>query len=117
MYVVLARKYRPQLLTQVIGQDAIVRTLTNAIAQQRLHHAYLFTGARGVGKTSIARIMAKSLNCEKGPTPEPCGTCAACREITRSSSRDVLEIDGASNTSVDNVRDLRETVKYLPTQG
>ncbi len=116
-YVVLARKYRPQALSEVIGQDAVVQTLKNAISLQRIHHAYLFTGARGVGKTSIARILAKSLNCEKGPTDTPCGVCAACLEITKSSSPDVLEIDGASNTSVDDVRDLRETVKYLPSRG
>jgi DNA polymerase-3 subunit gamma/tau len=117
MYVVLARKYRPQTLTEVIGQEAVVRTLRNAITLQRIHHAYLFTGARGVGKTSIARILAKSLNCEKGPTDTPCGVCTACVEIARSTSPDVFEIDGASNTSVDNVRELRETVKYLPTRG
>ena len=117
MYVVLARKYRPQNLSEVIGQDAVVQTLRNAINLRRIHHSYLFTGARGVGKTSIARILAKSLNCEKGPTDSPCGVCAACVEITKSSSPDVLEIDGASNTSVDDVRDLRETVKYLPSKG
>ena len=117
MYVVLARKYRPQALNEVIGQDAVVRTLRNAITLQRIHHAYLFTGARGVGKTSIARILAKSLNCEKGPTDTPCGECTPCVEIARSTSPDVFEIDGASNTSVDNVRELRETVKYLPTRG
>ena len=117
MYVVLARKYRPQALSEVIGQDAVVRTLRNAITLQRIHHAYLFTGARGVGKTSIARILAKSLNCEKGPTDNPCGECTSCVEIARSTSPDVFEIDGASNTSVDNVRELRETVKYLPTRG
>lgn len=114
MYLALARKYRPQDFTQVIGQDAVVHTLGNAIQFQRIHHAYLFCGARGVGKTSMARIFAKSLNCEKGPTLTPCQTCDLCQAITRGSSMDVIEIDGASNTGVDNIRELREQVKYAP---
>ncbi len=116
-YQVLARKYRPQTFEEAIGQDATTRTLQNAISQERLHHAYLFTGPRGVGKTSLARIFAKSLNCEKGPTVTPCQKCAACVEITRGSSMDVQEIDGASNTSVDDVRQLRENAKYMPSAG
>jgi len=114
MYLALARKYRLQDFTQVIGQDAVVQTLGNAITHQRIHHAYLFCGARGVGKTSMARIFAKSINCEKGPTLTPCQTCNLCQAITRGSSMDVLEIDGASNTGVDNIRELREQVKYVP---
>ncbi len=114
MYLALARKYRPQDFTQVIGQDAVVTTLGNAITHARLHHAYLFCGARGVGKTSMARIFAKSINCEKGPTLTPCQICDHCQAITRGSSMDVIEIDGASNTGVDNIRELREQVKYVP---
>jgi DNA polymerase III subunit gamma/tau len=113
-YQVLARKYRPQTFEDVVGQEAVVTTLKNAIASQRLHHAYLFAGARGIGKTSLARIFAKALNCEKGPTPTPCNQCSLCREITDGTSLDVQEIDGASNTSVDDVRELRERLKYLP---
>ncbi|MBI2340739.1 MAG: DNA polymerase III subunit gamma/tau [Deltaproteobacteria bacterium] len=121
-YQVLARKYRPQSFEEVLGQETTVKTLTNAIAQKRLHQAYLFCGARGVGKTSLARILAKSLNCERGLTPTgstiaPCQTCTACVGITQSNSLDVREIDGASNTGVDDVRELREQVKYLPTGG
>lgn len=117
MYQILARKYRPQSFDQVLGQTAIVTTLKNAIAQKRLHQAYLFCGARGVGKTSLARIFAKSVNCEQGPTLTPCQVCAACLDITASRAIDVLEIDGASNTGVDNIRELREQAKYLPTHG
>lgn len=116
-YIVLARKYRPSSLAEIIGQEAIVQTLRNAIKLGRIHHAYLLTGARGVGKTSIARILAKSLNCIQGASDEPCGKCASCLEIAQSSSPDVLEIDGASNTSVDDVRSLRETVHYAPVGG
>lgn len=117
MYLALARKYRPQDFLSVIGQDPIVKTLKNAIENQRLHHAYLFCGARGVGKTSLARILAKSINCQNGPTVSPCQECGACVAITAGRSLDVLEIDGASNNSVDNVRELREQVKYLPSEG
>jgi DNA polymerase-3 subunit gamma/tau len=117
MYLALARKYRPQNFLELVGQDAIVKTLKNAIESSRLHHAYLFCGARGVGKTSLARILAKSINCQKGPTITPCQKCAACQSITAGNSLDVIEIDGASNNLVDDVRELREQVKYLPTDG
>ena len=114
---VLALKYRPQNFDEVVGQETTVQILKNAIAQKRLHHAYLFSGPRGIGKTSLARIFAKALNCEKEPTPTPCQTCVSCREITEGRSLSVMEIDGASNTSVDDVRDLREKVRYLPPGG
>jgi DNA polymerase-3 subunit gamma/tau len=113
-YQVIARKYRPQTFDEVVGQDAVVATLKNAIASKRLHHAYLFAGARGIGKTSLARIFAKAVNCAMGPTPVPCNECTQCREITAGNCLDVYEIDGASNTSVDDVRELREGLKYLP---
>jgi len=116
-YLVLARKYRPQKFAELVGQEHVARTLTNAIAQNRVHHAFLFTGARGVGKTSAARILAKALCCVKGPTAEPCGVCEACTEIVAGNSVDVAEIDGASNTGVDDVRALREGVRYLPAKG
>lgn len=116
-YLVLARKYRPQRFTELVGQEHVARTLTNAIAQNRVHHAFLFTGARGVGKTSAARILAKALSCVKGPTAEPCGVCDSCVEIAAGNSVDVVEIDGASNTGVDDVRTLREGVRYLPAKG
>src|SRR5215813_15471541 len=103
---VIARKFRPQTFDQVIGQDAITRTLANAVKNNRVHHAYIFTGARGVGKTTTARIFAKALNCAKGVTAEPCGQCSSCVEIAASRSMDVIEIDAASNTGVDNVRDV-----------
>jgi DNA polymerase III subunit gamma/tau len=115
-YLVLARKWRPQTFTEVIGQDHVTRTLTNAIAQGRIHHAFLFSGARGVGKTTAARILAKALCCEKGPTATPCNSCEMCREITGGTAVDVQEIDGASNNSVDEVRQLRENVKYQPAR-
>lgn len=114
-YLVLARKWRPQTFQDLIGQEHVSRTLQNAIDSGRVAHAFLFTGARGVGKTSSARILAKALNCQTGPTTEPCNVCPTCTEITAGTSVDVLEIDGASNTSVDDIRDLRETVKYLPS--
>lgn len=111
----LALRYRPQDFEAVVGQEVTVQTLKNALTSRRLHHAYLFTGPRGIGKTSLARIFAKALNCEQGPLP--CNQCVSCREITEGRSLPVLEIDGASNTSVDDVRNLRETVNYLPTRG
>jgi len=116
-YLVLARKYRPQRFSELVGQEHVARTLTNAIAQNRVHHAFLFTGARGVGKTSAARILAKALSCVKGPTAEPCGVCESCLEIAAGNSVDIVEIDGASNTGVDDVRTLREGVRYLPAKG
>jgi DNA polymerase III subunit gamma/tau len=116
-YQVLARKWRPQTFEEVVGQEPITRTLQNALAAGRVAHAFLFSGPRGVGKTSVARIMAKALNCLAGPTPHPDNTCQICREITNGSSLDVLEIDGASNRGIDEVRDLREKIKYMPTQG
>ena len=116
-YLVLARKWRPLTFDQMVGQEFISRTLRNAVERGRVAHAFLFTGPRGVGKTSAARILAKSLNCEQGPTPDPCNRCVFCLEIMESRSLDVYEIDGASNTSVDDVRELRENVRYLPRPG
>jgi DNA polymerase III subunit gamma/tau len=115
-YLVLARKYRPQRFADLVGQEHVARTLTNAIALGRVHHAFLFTGARGIGKTSAARILAKALCCEHGPTANPCGECAICKSIASGQSVDVLEIDGASNTGVDDVRTLREGVRYVPAE-
>ncbi len=115
-YQVLARKWRPQLFDDLVGQEHVSQTLKNAITSDRVHHAFLFTGARGVGKTSAARIFAKALNCQDGSTTNPCGVCPSCIEITESRGIDVLEIDGASNTGVDDIRELRENIRYLPSQ-
>ena len=116
-YQVSARKYRPGIFDEVVGQPHVVQTLVNAIASKRIAHAFLFSGTRGVGKTTVARILAKCLNCEQGPTGTPCNTCANCLEITQGTSVDVIEIDGASNTSVDDVREIRENVKFTPFRG
>ena len=115
-YLVLARKYRPQRFADLVGQEHVARTLTNAIQQNRVHHAFLFTGARGVGKTSAARILAKALCCEKGPTAEPCGVCEQCQEIAGGRSVDVVEIDAASNTKVEETKSILEGVRYAPVR-
>ena len=115
-YLVLARKWRPQLFEEVVGQRHITQTLQNAISQKRVAHAFLFAGARGVGKTSSARILAKALNCEKGPRLNPCNQCTNCQEVTHGTSMDVIEIDGASNRGIDEIRELRENVRYTPAK-
>ncbi|ART81342.1 hypothetical protein CBP31_00755 [Oceanisphaera profunda] len=116
-YQVLARKWRPQRFTEVVGQQHVLTALVNALAQGRLHHAYLFSGTRGVGKTSIARLLAKALNCDKGITPEPCGECSSCVEIEQGRFVDLLEIDAASRTKVEDTRELLDNVQYQPARG
>ncbi len=116
-YQVLARKWRPKTFQSLVGQEHVVRALTHALSEQRLHHAYLFTGTRGVGKTTLARILAKSLNCESGVTATPCGVCSACAEIDSGRFVDLLEVDAATNTKVDEMRQLLENAVYAPTRG
>jgi len=115
-YLVIARKWRPQSFADIVGQDHITRTLQNAIRTKRIAHAFLFTGVRGVGKTTAARILAKALNCEKGSTPTPCNECTHCEEIAQGRSIDVLEIDGASNRGIDEIRQIIENVRYQPAK-
>ena len=115
-YQVLARKWRPSNFSEMVGQEHVVKALTTALESERLHHAYLFTGTRGVGKTTVARLIAKSLNCETGVTAEPCGQCASCIEIAEGRSVDVLEVDAASRTKVEDTRDLLDNVQYAPTR-
>jgi len=115
-YQVTARKWRPQKFEEVVYQDHVSKTLKNSIEKGRVSHAYLFSGPRGTGKTTMARILAKALNCETGPTPSPCGECDNCREIRNSMSFDVIEIDGASNRGVNDIRELRENVNFAPVK-
>ncbi|MBI3014340.1 MAG: DNA polymerase III subunit gamma/tau [Candidatus Tectomicrobia bacterium] len=116
-YQVTARRWRPQTFTEIIGQEHVSRTLRNALEMGRIAHAYLFSGSRGVGKTTTARVLAKALNCSGGPRPDPCNRCNSCQEITAGTALDVIEIDGASNRGIDQIRELRETVHYVPTRG
>src|ERR1700743_1821442 len=117
-YVVLARKWRPKRFAEMVGQEHVLRSLSNALDSGKVHHAFLFTGTRGVGKTTVARILAKSLNCEtNGVSSNPCGTCAACREIDEGRFVDLIEVDAASRTKVDDTRDMLDNVQYAPTRG
>src|SRR6516164_7368894 len=116
MYQVIARKYRPQAFAELIGQEHVKTTLENAITQGRIAHGYIFSGQRGTGKTTVARILARCLNCEKGPTATPCGICASCREVAAGSGVDVIEIDAASNRGINEMRELRENVRYRPVR-
>ena len=113
-YRALYRVFRPQTFHDVVGQEHITRTLQNALREQRFSHAYLFSGPRGTGKTSAAKILAKAVNCQNGPAPEPCNECPACKGITEGSVVDVIEIDAASNRGVEEIRDVRDKVKYAP---
>jgi len=116
MYQVIARKYRPQDFSELVGQEHVRTTLANAIAQSRIAHGYIFSGQRGTGKTTVARIMARCLNCIEGPTEHPCGKCASCIEISNSNAPDVIEIDAASNRGINEMRELRENVRYRPAR-
>src|SRR6202142_4712341 len=116
-YVVLARKWRPKKFAEMVGQEHVLQALRNALDSGKIHHAFLFTGTRGVGKTTIARILAKSLNCETGVSANPCGICAACREIDEGRFVDLIEVDAASRTKVDDTREMLDNVQYAPTRG
>src|ERR1700693_4221209 len=115
-YTALARKWRPRSFAEMTGQEHVLRALSNALSSDRVHHAYLFAGTRGVGKTTVARILAKCLNCERGVSATPCGECASCREIDAGRSVDVIEVDAASRTRVDDTRELLDNVQYAPTR-
>src|SRR5438309_10033507 len=116
MYQVIARKYRPQSFAELVSQEHVRTTLESAITQGRIAHGYIFSGQRGTGKTTVARILARCLNCEFGPTASPCGKCASCTEIASGSAVDVIEIDAASNRGINEMRELRESVRYRPSR-
>jgi DNA polymerase III subunit gamma/tau len=116
-YIALARKWRPKRFSEMVGQEHVLRALSNALDSGKVHHAFLFTGTRGVGKTTVARILAKSLNCETGVSANPCGICAACREIDEGRFVDLIEVDAASRTKVDDTREMLDNVQYAPTRG